>query len=310
MLVRSSPPRLCVCRTLPRNAVCMGIAHLTTASGDRKHVVLAGVKTGEALAMPFPDIARDTKTLLGHTTSMIVHLSVNRDSTLLLTADRDEKVRVSGFPRTSLVQSYCLGHTQSLTRVAASALTPELAVSTSLDNTLKLWGVMDGTLWDSALLLPAADERTSAKTLLHTSLAVAETSNVVAVALGYQSVRLFAIVTTGLDDEGADSVARPPPRLASLALPLATQTLLDESEPAEVAFTRAGVLVVAYRRAPFVRVFHVRVDVAQTSAIAVVESADAHVAASALAQLRATFATIGGFLHGVETTSCGFWVFG
>lgn len=255
----------------------MGVAHLDK-DGERKYVVIAGVKTGEAVAMPFPDINRDIKTLLGHTTSMIVHLTVNKDSSLLLTGDRDEKIRVSGFPRTSLIQSYCLGHSKSLTKVATSSLTPDLAVSTSLDNTIKLWSITSGTLFDSEELLP--EELATSKALLNTSLAVSAHSNVVAVVLNNQSVRLFAIVST----TGEAS------RLEKIELPAEIQKQLNATEPAEAQFTSDGTLVVSYKSAPFVNFFHVNQDDAKrVVGVAAAQLVDD----SVLAQLRAKFASIG-----------------
>lgn len=257
--------------------MCTGVAHLDK-DGERKYVVIAGVKTGEAVAMPFPDINRDVKTLLGHTTSMIVHLTVNKDSSLLLTGDRDEKIRVSGFPRTSLIKSYCLGHSKSLTKVATSSLTPELAVSTSLDNTIKLWSITSGTLFDSEELLP--EELATSKALLNTSLAVSAHSNVVAVVLNSQSVRLFAIVSA--TDEAS--------RLEKIELPAEIQKQLNATEPAEVQFTSDGTLVVSYKSAPFVNFFHVNQDDAKrVVGVAAAQLVDD----SVLAQLRAKFASIG-----------------
>lgn len=255
----------------------MTVGHLEK-DGERKHVVVVGVKTGEALAMPFPDIARDIKTLLGHTTSMLTQLAINKDSSLLLTADRDEKIRVSAFPRTSLIQSYCLGHAASLTEVATSSLTPDLAVSTSLDNTIKLWSISSGELLASQELLP--NEPTNSKNLLNASLAVSAHSNVVAVVLNHQCVRLFAITAT----TGSES-----PSLENVVVPTDVQTQLDANEPCEAFFTSEGALVVSHKSAPFVSFYSVSKDENSTHV-----AAAAHlVADAALTQLRARFATIG-----------------
>ncbi len=53
---------------------------------------------------------------------------MSADGSLLLTADRDEKIRVSNFPSTTLITSYCLGHHQCVRKVASSVLTPTLFV--------------------------------------------------------------------------------------------------------------------------------------------------------------------------------------
>uniref|UniRef100_K3WJ50 Uncharacterized protein n=1 Tax=Globisporangium ultimum (strain ATCC 200006 / CBS 805.95 / DAOM BR144) TaxID=431595 RepID=K3WJ50_GLOUD len=262
-------------RALPRGATCMAVGHLEK-DGERKHVVIVGVKTGEALAMPFPDIARDIKTLLGHTTSMLTQLAINKDSSLLLTADRDEKIRVSAFPRTSLIQSYCLGHAASLTEVAASLLTPELAVSTSLDNTIKLWGIASGELLASQELLK--DEPMNSKNLLNASLAVSAQSNLVAVVLNNQCVRLFAIVAR----EGQSPV------LENVDVSADLQKQLNANEPCEACFTSGGELVLSHKNAPFVSFY----NVTKTDGESVEIAPGSPVDEAALAQVRAKFATI------------------
>ncbi|KAF1317915.1 Wd repeat protein wdr4, partial [Globisporangium splendens] len=261
-------------RALPRGATCMAVGHLEK-DGERKHVVIVGVKTGEALAMPFPDIVRDIKTLLGHTTSMLTQLAVSKDSSLLLTADRDEKIRVSAFPRTSLIQTYCLGHAASLTDVTASSLTPELAVSTSLDNTIKLWDITSGELLASQELLK--DEPMNSKNLLNASLAVSAQSNLVAVVLNNQCVRLFAIVTR----EGQS------PALENADVSVDLQKQLNANEPCEACFTSDGALIVSHKHTPFVSFYSV------TKKDGGIEIAPASlVDEAALTQLRTKFATI------------------
>ncbi|CAI5744308.1 unnamed protein product [Peronospora destructor] len=170
-------------RSVPRSATCMTVGHLKLDNGETKYAVIVGQKTGEAVAVPFPDVARDLKTLLGHTTSMVTDVAVNHDSSLLLTADRDEKLRVSRFPNATIIESYCLGHAASLTKLACSSVTPELVVTTSMDNTLKLWNMMTGKLG-----------RKAAKSLLNVSLAICLKTNIVAVLVNYQFVRFYEIV--------------------------------------------------------------------------------------------------------------------
>ncbi|RLN93522.1 hypothetical protein BBJ28_00019035 [Nothophytophthora sp. Chile5] len=246
-------------RAVPRSATCMAVGHLDLATGERKYVVIVGQKTGEAVAVPFPDVSRDLKTLLGHTTSMVTHIAVNHDSSLLLTADRDEKVRVSRFPNAAIIESYCLGHAASLTKLACSVVTPGLVVSTSMDNTLKLWEMASGTLLASQPLLPdvqVAVEPTdkteteedgagnAAKSLLNVSLAICPKTNTVAVLVDYQHVRFFSIVAAG----GAHT-------LEELPFPTEDVQKLLVNEPCELLFTADGVLAVSYKKTPFVQLF-------------------------------------------------------
>ncbi|KAK1931404.1 tRNA (guanine-N(7)-)-methyltransferase non-catalytic subunit wuho [Phytophthora citrophthora] len=246
-------------RSVPRSATCMAVGHLKLPTGETKYAVIVGQKTGEAVAVPFPDVDRDLKTLLGHTTSMVTHVAVNHDSSLLLTADRDEKLRVSRFPNAAIIESYCLGHAASLTKVACSAVTPDLVVSTSMDNTLKLWQMSTGKLLASEPLLPgvevslepldedassASDDsgRKAAKSLINVSLAICPKTNVVAVLVNYQHVRFFDIV--------ADT-------LKEMAIPTEVVKSLLANEPCELLFTENEELAVSYKKAPFLQLFSI-----------------------------------------------------
>ncbi|KAG2519830.1 hypothetical protein JM16_005858 [Phytophthora kernoviae] len=249
-------------RAVPRSATCMTVAHLQLPTKETKYAVVVGQKTGEAVAVPFPDVDRDLKTLLGHTTSMVTHIAVNKDSSLLLTADRDEKIRVSRFPTAAIIESYCLGHAASLTKVACCAVTPKLAVSTSMDNTLKLWEMQSGKLLASEMLLPgvevslapideagsgASDDsgRQAAKNLLNVSLAVCPKTNVVAVLANYEHARFFEVVA----GEGGEYA------LKEVIVPAEGVKTLVANEPCELLFTADGVLAVSYKKSPFLQLY-------------------------------------------------------
>ena len=70
-----------------------------------------------------PDV--EPALVLGHCSSILTSLSVSPSGSLLATADRDEKIRVSRLPRHGAVlkgapciQTYCLGHTDYVSAVA------------------------------------------------------------------------------------------------------------------------------------------------------------------------------------------------
>ncbi|CAL1547481.1 unnamed protein product [Lymnaea stagnalis] len=79
--------------------------------------------------------------LLGHLSMLLDVLLVDNDS-LVLTSDRDEKIRISRYPDAYNIEAYCLGHTQF---VVTLAYDEELKVilSGSGDSTVRLWG-LDG----------------------------------------------------------------------------------------------------------------------------------------------------------------------
>ena len=86
-------------------------------------VVLVGDKTGDVHALPLPqvDAVAAPALLLGHTASVITALVPSTDGTLLVSADRDEKVRVSPFPSAHCVTAYCLGLTSFVSSLAVMA---------------------------------------------------------------------------------------------------------------------------------------------------------------------------------------------
>lgn len=87
----------------------------------------------------------DCQFSLGHT-SYITDMVLSRDHKYLLTADRDYKIRVSSFPQTFCIHSFCLGHTSFVTRLLLPHLTiaANAVISGSADGTLRLWNMETG----------------------------------------------------------------------------------------------------------------------------------------------------------------------
>lgn len=66
---------------------------------------------------------------------------------LLLTTDRDSKLRVSVIPELYETVSFCLGHTDGITSIVF--LFDELCVTAAIDKTLRLWNILTGEEVDS-----------------------------------------------------------------------------------------------------------------------------------------------------------------
>ncbi|GAB5576229.1 tRNA (guanine-N(7)-)-methyltransferase non-catalytic subunit WDR4 isoform X2 [Prionailurus iriomotensis] len=71
-------------------------------------------------------------------------LAVSPDDCYVLTADRDEKIRVSWAAAPHSIESFCLGHTEFVSRIFVVPDHPELLLSASGDRTLRLWEYRSG----------------------------------------------------------------------------------------------------------------------------------------------------------------------
>lgn len=82
------------------------------------------------------------------------------DTQLILTSDRDEKIRVSYYPDSYDILSYCLGHK---TFVSTLAILPSnkhtIAFSGGGDNEIYLWDFVSGKLLQQFSLSPHTKEK-------------------------------------------------------------------------------------------------------------------------------------------------------
>jgi hypothetical protein len=113
-----------------KKPTAVSIATLPTDQSNiargEEEVLLVSDKGGEVWAMPIPSLSKRVR-LFGHTGSVITDTLVTKTSSSssnppphlsILTADRDEKIRITEFPATYVVQSYLLGHTDVITTLA------------------------------------------------------------------------------------------------------------------------------------------------------------------------------------------------
>ncbi|KFD49088.1 hypothetical protein M513_10030 [Trichuris suis] len=87
----------------------------------------------------------ESKPLLGHC-SMLLDMVINKEKRFLVTADRDNKIRVSNYPNAYNIQCFCLGHTdyvRSLTWMQDSN-EKDFLVSSSGDETIRIWDIVEG----------------------------------------------------------------------------------------------------------------------------------------------------------------------
>ncbi|XP_047653294.1 tRNA (guanine-N(7)-)-methyltransferase non-catalytic subunit WDR4 isoform X3 [Phacochoerus africanus] len=123
-------------RTVVRRCTALSF----TASEEK---VLVADKSGDVYSFSVPEPHGGGKLELGHL-SMLLDVAVSPDDRFVLTADRDEKIRVSWAAAPHSIESFCLGHTEFVSRIFVVPDHPELLLSSSGDRTLRLWEYRSG----------------------------------------------------------------------------------------------------------------------------------------------------------------------
>ena len=109
-----------------------------TFAGD---FVLVGDKYGNVYVLKGND---DLELLLGHTASPIMCMLHDSVNGLLLTGDREEKIRVSRFPTAAIIERFCFGHKSAIT--AMCSMSDNNMVSSSSDGSIIIWNHIQGRI--------------------------------------------------------------------------------------------------------------------------------------------------------------------
>ncbi|KAH7926399.1 WD40 repeat-like protein [Leucogyrophana mollusca] len=83
--------------------------------------------------------------VLGHA-SLLTAALLTPDQQFIVTADRDEHIRVSWYPEGYTIESYCLGHQKFVSAIHIPSFSPGTLVSGGGDPVLKVWDWMTGSL--------------------------------------------------------------------------------------------------------------------------------------------------------------------
>ena len=81
--------------------------------------------------------------LLGHC-SMLLDFLLTDDQRYIISADRDEKIRVTHYPNTYNIKTYCLGHTQFVSVI--QLINEQTLASGSGDGKIKIWNYLNGKI--------------------------------------------------------------------------------------------------------------------------------------------------------------------
>ncbi|KAI9062584.1 hypothetical protein FKP32DRAFT_1573444 [Trametes sanguinea] len=100
--------------------------------------------------------------ILGHA-SMLTSYLLTKDEQYIITADRDEHIRVSWFPKGYVVERYCLGHEKFVSALHTPSFKPSVLVSGGGDPMLKVWDWMSGKLLSEVAVFDAVEPFTKVK---------------------------------------------------------------------------------------------------------------------------------------------------
>ncbi|NXU54515.1 WDR4 methyltransferase, partial [Turnix velox] len=137
ILFRTKPSWECVSiRSVKRRCTALSI----TAADDK---ILVADKSGDVYSYSITEPQAEGKLELGHL-SLLLDMTMSPDDEYILTADRDEKIRVSLARAPYYIVSYCLGHREFVSKILVIPNHPDLLVSASGDLTLRLWDYKSG----------------------------------------------------------------------------------------------------------------------------------------------------------------------
>ncbi|XP_058792005.1 tRNA (guanine-N(7)-)-methyltransferase non-catalytic subunit WDR4 [Phymastichus coffea] len=105
--------------------------------------IVVADKSGDAYLFSTSKPDENGQLLLGHL-SMLLDILATDDGKYIITADRDEKIRISMFPNSYNIVSYCLGHKNFVTNIAILPHDKNILVSSGGDGMLMFWDFLAG----------------------------------------------------------------------------------------------------------------------------------------------------------------------
>ncbi|KAJ8379159.1 hypothetical protein AAFF_G00230710 [Aldrovandia affinis] len=137
VLFRTEPSWECVStRWVVRRCTSL---HFTSTEDQ----VLVADKSGDVYSFSVSEPQKPGELKLGHL-SMLLAMVVSPDDKYVITADRDEKIRVSILRSPHNIQAFCLGHCEFVSCLSIPLAHPHWLLSGSGDGTVKLWEYESG----------------------------------------------------------------------------------------------------------------------------------------------------------------------
>jgi tRNA (guanine-N(7)-)-methyltransferase subunit TRM82 len=123
-----------------------------TVHSQRNRKALENQKKQKNKAPEKSEPTFEHKLLLGHVSLLTdVEVADIQDRSYIITADRDEHIRISrGIPQSHIIESFCLGHTEFVSRLCVPHGRPNLLVSGGGDKELYVWDWLTGGLVSKA----------------------------------------------------------------------------------------------------------------------------------------------------------------
>ncbi|XP_028249261.1 tRNA (guanine-N(7)-)-methyltransferase non-catalytic subunit wdr4 [Parambassis ranga] len=122
--------------------------------------LLVADKSGDVYSFSVVEPQKEGELKMGHL-SMLLAVTVSPDNKYIITADRDEKIRVSHLRSPYNIKSFCLGHQQFVSALQIPPSHPHWLLSGSGDGTVKLWEYKSGCMLQSWDLRPLKRETAS-----------------------------------------------------------------------------------------------------------------------------------------------------
>lgn len=116
------------------------VTHLIFTSDGQKLLILD--RTGDVFIWKFRDSSQSQPSLLLGHLSVVLDIRLTSLDKYIVTCDRDEKIRVSNFPNSYNIHTYCLGHKEFVSSICP--IDNERLVSGSGDKTIRLWDTKNG----------------------------------------------------------------------------------------------------------------------------------------------------------------------